>query len=64
MSAWALGSVADTHAPIRTLEEAHADLRSQLQRWMQPRECKALLKQIAGLEAEIALRRKQENPHA
>ena len=54
MTAWALGSVADPHAPIRTMEEARDDLRAQLQRLMPAHQCEALLRQIAGLEAEIA----------
>ena len=63
MTAWALGSVADPHAPIRTMEEARDDLRTQLRRPTRPSQYAALLRQIAGLEAEIA-RKAKETPNA
>lgn len=64
MSAWALGSTADSHAPMRTLEEVRDDLRGQHRRLMPIENAIAIVRHIEAIEAEIAIRNKQEKSHA
>lgn len=56
---WALGSTADAHAPVRSLEEARDDLRAQLRQLMPIENAISILRHIEVIEAEIAIRKRE-----